>query len=61
MPDELLTVEETAALLRCSERHIYRQIKDGTMPGLVRIGMRIYRINRQKLLAGEDVRSGGAR
>ena len=48
--DDLLTVSEAAQLLRCSERSIYRQIKAGTMPGLVRIGMRVYRINRAVLL-----------
>jgi excisionase family DNA binding protein len=47
-------VSEAARLLRCSERHIRRQIKAGTMPGLVRIVMRVYRINRTKLLAGES-------
>jgi excisionase family DNA binding protein len=52
-PNDLLTVEEAAALLRCSTKHVRRQIKGGTMPGLVRIGMRVYRINRTKLLAGE--------
>ncbi len=51
--DDLLTVTEAAQLLRCSDRTIRRRIKEGTMPGLVRIGMRIYRINRQKLLEGE--------
>jgi excisionase family DNA binding protein len=51
--DELLTVDEAAQLSRCSTKHIRRQIHDGTMPGLVRIGMRVYRINRAKLLAGE--------
>jgi excisionase family DNA binding protein len=49
---DLLTVTEAAALLRCSERTIRRQIEQGTMPGLVRIGMRIYRINRHKLMDG---------
>lgn len=53
--DELITVAEAAKLLRCSERTIRRAIKDGTMNGcLVRIGMRVYRINRAKLLAGES-------
>jgi hypothetical protein len=50
-PPELQTISETTQLLRCSERHIRRQIK---APGLVRIGMRVYRINRTKLLAGES-------
>ncbi|MGO8870761.1 MAG: helix-turn-helix transcriptional regulator [Acidimicrobiales bacterium] len=57
LSDELITISEARELLRCSERTIRRQIKEGSMPGLVRIGMRVYRINRAKLLAGEQVTS----
>ena len=52
--NELITIAEAAKLLRCSDRTIRRQIKNGTMPGLVHVGERIYRINRSKLLAGEQ-------
>jgi excisionase family DNA binding protein len=50
---ELLTVREAAALLRSSERSLRREIKNNP-PWLVRIGMRVYRINRQKLLEGQS-------
>jgi excisionase family DNA binding protein len=51
--DALLTVACAAQLMHCSTRHVYRKIKDGTMAGVVRIGVRAVRINRAKLLAGE--------
>jgi excisionase family DNA binding protein len=47
----LLTISEAALLLRCSERHIRRQLAAGTLPGVVQLG-RLYRIDQAKLLAG---------
>lgn len=53
-PSELLTVSEAAQLLRCSERSIRRAIlSDPPPPWLVRVGQRLYRINRAKLLEGQ--------
>jgi len=39
------TVEQLATLLQCSERHIWRQIDMGAIPGVLRIG-RLVRISR---------------
>ena len=50
--EDLLTVEETAQLLRCSLRTVYRQVANRTLPGLIVIGPRLYRIDRARLLAG---------
>jgi excisionase family DNA binding protein len=49
------TVEQFAAALQCSPRHIWRQIDLGTVPGVLRIG-RLVRIARS--VADEWIRSG---
>ena len=36
--NHVLDVHEFAKLLKCSERHIYRQVKDGVIPAPAKIG-----------------------
>lgn len=48
MSPDLLTVEEVAALLRCSTRTLYAQAKKGRIPGAIRVGS-LWRFNRQAL------------
>ena len=50
MNDEpVLTIKETAALLKMSERTVYLMAKDGRLPGAVKVGGS-WRILRQRLL-----------
>jgi excisionase family DNA binding protein len=48
-PPLLLTVAETAILLRTSRKAIYAMVERGLLPGVVRIGRRIL-IRRSDLL-----------
>jgi excisionase family DNA binding protein len=45
----LMTVEETATLLRKTERAIYQMIARAQLPGITRIGRRVY-LRRDHLL-----------
>ena len=51
--EEILTIEEVAALLRISERTIYAMAKEGRLPGAVKVG-RSWRVLRPKLMAWLD-------
>jgi excisionase family DNA binding protein len=53
---ELLTVAETAALLRTSPKAIYSAIERDQLPGLVRVGRRVL-FDRARLLASLGVAS----
>ena len=46
---ELLTIRETAALLRKSPKAVYALIERGALPGVVRVG-------RSVLIRSEDLR-----
>lgn len=37
-PAALLGVKETAALLKCSERHLYRLVDSGRAPAPIKLG-----------------------
>ena len=57
MPDEpVLTIKETAALLKMSERTVYLMAKEGRLPGAVKLGGS-WRVVRAKLLAWLDAES----
>jgi len=59
MPDEpVLTIKETAALLKMSERTVYLMAKEGRLPGAVKLGGS-WRVVREKLLAWLDANSSG--
>lgn len=45
--DDLLTMQQLAALLNCSDKTIYRRIRDGLFPRPVRITDRLVRWPRQ--------------
>lgn len=47
-PQTMLTVRETAEILRCSEAHIYTQLKDG--------GIRGVKIGRRRLVPMSEIR-----
>ncbi len=38
MPDTLLTIKETAALLKMTERTVYAMAKEGRLPGAAKVG-----------------------
>lgn len=44
----VLTVDEVASVLRCSRRHVYRLVAQGTIPALPLEG-RMTRVSRQTL------------
>jgi excisionase family DNA binding protein len=46
---ELLTVKETAALLRCSKASVYRLAQIGELPGACKVG-NLVRVHRRQLL-----------
>jgi excisionase family DNA binding protein len=46
--DEVLTVKETAKVLRMSENSVYETVKRGQLPGVIRLG-RTIRISRSVL------------
>lgn len=48
--DQIMTIQEVAALLRISERTIYAMAKEGRLPGAVKVG-RSWRVLRPKLMA----------
>lgn len=48
--DDVLTVEEAAALLRVNRKTLYEMIRARTMPGVMRVG-RVLRICRTTMLA----------
>ena len=54
----VLTIKETAALLKMSERTVYLMAKDGRLPGAVRVGGS-WRVVREKLLAWLGANSTG--
>jgi excisionase family DNA binding protein len=45
-----LTVQETAEMLRKSDKAVYAMIERGQLPGVVRLGRRCVRINEQVLV-----------
>jgi len=45
----LLTIKEVAGVLQCSDKTIRRMIKEGAVPGVIRIGKAV-RINGEILL-----------
>lgn len=47
---ELLTIDETAALLKLSDRTVYAMLRQGRLPGASKISGK-WRIDRRKLLA----------
>lgn len=49
MTEMLLTVDETANLLRTTKRAIYAMVERGQLPGIVRIGRRVL-VRRDDLL-----------
>ncbi len=59
MPDDpsplpfLLRVDEVAALLRTSQRAVYRMVARGQLPGVTRIGRRVL-VRREQLLQWLD-------
>ena len=58
MPDQeqVLTIKETAVLLKMSERTVYLMAKDGRLPGAVKLGGS-WRVVQDKLLAWLDANS----
>ena len=60
MPDEptLLTIKQTAALLKVSERTVYAMAQSGRLAGAVKVGGS-WRVVRSKLLAWLDMESTG--
>lgn len=48
-----LSVDEAAALLDCDRKTVYQCARDGTLPGVLRLG-RAIRISRAALLAGQQ-------
>lgn len=61
MSDEpVLTIKETAALLKMSERTVYLMAKEGRLPGSVKLGGS-WRVVRSKLLAWLDAHSAPAK
>ncbi len=48
----ILTVSEVARLLRINRGRAYTMAADGTLPGVIRIGRRTIRVDREKLIAG---------
>jgi excisionase family DNA binding protein len=54
--DTLLTVGETAQLLKCSKALAYRMVADGTLP-VVRITSRSVRVPRARLMRWIEDRS----
>jgi excisionase family DNA binding protein len=46
---ELLTINETAALLKLSDRTVYEKLRRGRLPGAAKLGKE-WRIDRDKLL-----------
>jgi excisionase family DNA binding protein len=54
---ELLTIEESARLLRIGRSRAYEMAASGTMPGLVRLG-RSLRVSRRALLRWVDSHAG---
>ncbi len=48
---EIMTAAEVAQLLRVSRNTVYEAVKDGTMPGVIRVG-RVLRFVRSEVLAG---------
>lgn len=60
MNDEpVLSIKETAALLKMSERTVYLMAKEGRLPGAVKLGGS-WRVVRGKLLAWLDANSASA-
>ena len=47
---ELLTIDETAALLKLSDRTVYEMLRTGRLPGAAKVSGK-WRIDRDKLLA----------
>jgi excisionase family DNA binding protein len=54
----VLTVQEVAAILRCSEATVIARIKTGTLPGR-KISPRMYRIPRSRFEAWLEDQEGG--
>lgn len=50
---ELLTVEQVALLAQYTPVTVYRKVKDGTIPGVIRFG-RTIRFHRDVILAWAD-------
>ena len=59
---ELLTIDETAALLKLSDRTIYEMLRNGRLPGAAKVSGK-WRVDRDKLLAwiakGGELADGG--
>jgi excisionase family DNA binding protein len=49
-PPVLLTIAETAALLRTTPKAVYTMIERGRLDGVVRVGRRVL-VNRERLMA----------
>ena len=47
---ELLTIDETAALLKLSDRTVYAMLREGRLPGAAKVSGK-WRVDRDKLLA----------
>jgi excisionase family DNA binding protein len=47
---ELLTIDETAALLKLSDRTVYEMLRNGRLPGAAKLAGK-WRVDRDKLLA----------
>ncbi len=47
---ELLTIDETAALLKLSDRTVYEMLRTGRLPGAAKVSGK-WRIDKAKLLA----------
>lgn len=47
-----MTVPEVAAFLRISRGRAYAMANDGSLPGVVRIGPRSIRVDRERMLQG---------
>jgi excisionase family DNA binding protein len=57
-PPLLLTVAETAALLRTTPKAVYTMIERGRLDGVVRVGRRVL-VNRERLMASFGARREG--
>jgi excisionase family DNA binding protein len=56
LDEPVLTIKESAALLKMSERTVYLMAKEGRLPGAVKLGGS-WRVVQEKLLAWLDANS----